>query len=204
MDLFEAIESRRSVKKFDPDHRVSAAEEERLLRAAMRSPTAFNIQHWRFVVVRDPELRAKLREASWGQAQVTDCSLLVAVCGDMRAWAKDPARYWRDAPAAVRDQLVPMILQFYDGNDQLARDEAQRSCGMAAQTLMLAARAMGYDSCPMDGFDPQRVAELLRLPEDHLLSMFVAIGKPVEPARPRSGQLDLDEVRIVDRFSAGE
>jgi len=201
MDVFDAIESRRSVKRFDPDHRMSAAEEERLLKAAMCSPTAFNIQHWRFVVVRDPELRQQLREASWGQAQVTDCSLLVAVGGDIRAWARDPARYWRDAPEAVRDQLVPMILKFYDGDDQLARDEAQRSCGMAAQTLMLAARAMGYDSCPMDGFDPKQVAALLRLPDDHLISMFVAIGKPLEPARPRSGQLDLDEVRIIDRFA---
>ncbi len=202
MDLFEAVETRRSVKKFDPDHRMDPAEEARLLTAAMCSPTAFNIQHWRFVVVRDPALRVLLREASWGQAQVTDCSLLVAVCGDIRAWVRDPARYWRDAPAAVRDQVVPMILNFYDGNEQLARDEAQRSCGMAAQTLMLAARAMGYDSCPMDGFDPNQVAELLHLPDDHLISMFVAIGKPVEEARPRSGQLDLDEVRIVDRFPA--
>jgi len=201
MDVFEAIETRRSVKRFDPDHRMSAEEEERLLRAAMCSPTAFNIQHWRFVVVRDPDLRQHLREASWGQAQVTDCSLLVAVCGDMRAWARDPERYWCDAPEPVRDQLVPMILKFYDGDDQLARDEAQRSCGMAAQTLMLAARAMGYDSCPMDGFDPKQVAALLHLPDDHLISMFVAIGKPLEPARPRSGQLDLDEVRIIDRFS---
>jgi len=66
---------------------------------------------------------------------------------------------------------------------------------------MLAARAMGYESCSMDGFDPQRVGELLHLPEDHLISMFVAIGKPVEPARPRSGQLDHDAVRVVDRFS---
>ncbi len=202
MDVFEAIETRRSIKRFDPDHRMSAEEEERLLRAAMRSPTAFNIQHWRFVVVRDPALRKELREASWGQAQVTDCSLLVVLCADVRAWAKEPARYWREAPAAVRDQLVPMILKFYEGNEQLARDEAQRSCGMAAQTLMLAARAMGYDTCAMDGFDPQRVAELIHLPEDHLVSMFVAIGKPLEGARPRSGQLDLEEVRVVDRFSA--
>jgi len=202
MDLFEAIETRRSVKKFDPDHQMSAGEEERLLRAAMRSPTAFNIQHWRFVVVHDPALRAQLREASWGQAQVTDCSLLVIVCGDTRAWAKDPQRYWRDAPEAVRDQLVPMIRRFYDHNEQLARDEAQRSCGMAAQTLMLAARAMGYDTCAMDGFDPQRVAELIHLPEDHLISMFVAVGKPLEGPRPRSGQLDLEEVRFADRFPA--
>ncbi|RMF80565.1 MAG: nitroreductase family protein [Nitrospirae bacterium] len=200
MDVFEAIETRRSVKRFDPDHRMTPEEEARLMRAALLAPTAFNIQHWRFVIVRDPELRARLREASWGQAQVTDCSLLVVVCADVRAWDKEPERYWRNAPPEVQRQIVPMIRKFYERDPQLARDEAQRSCAFAAENLMLAARGLGYDSCPMDGFDPVRVAELIHLPEDHLVSMFVAIGKALEPARPRAGQLDLEEVRFYDRF----
>ena len=61
MDTFTAIETRRSVKHYDPDHRMREEEIERLLSAAVLSPTAFNIQNWRFVVVRDPELRAKIR-----------------------------------------------------------------------------------------------------------------------------------------------
>ena len=80
------------------------------------------------------------------------------------------------------------------------RDEAMRSCGIAAQTLMLAARDMGYDSCPMDGFDFDAVAELINLPEHHVVAMFVAIGKAVKPAWPRPGQLPLSEVVIADRF----
>ena len=76
-----------------------------------------------------------------------------------------------------------------------------RSCGMAAMTLMLAAREMGYDSCPMDGFDFDAVAKLINLPEDHLISMFVAIGKPASDPWPRGGQLPMQEVVVNDRFA---
>jgi nitroreductase len=75
-----------------------------------------------------------------------------------------------------------------------------RSCGIAAQTLMLAARAMGYDSCPMDGFDFDAVGKLINLPADHVVAMCVAIGKPTKEAWPRGGQLPLSEVVIENRF----
>ena len=61
MDTLEAIYARRSVKHFDPEHKLTQEEETKLLEAAIQSPTSFNIQHWRFVVVRDPDLRKKIR-----------------------------------------------------------------------------------------------------------------------------------------------
>lgn len=202
MDTQLAIQSRRSVKQFDPEHRLSKQEVESLISLAMLSPTAFNIQHWRFVVVRDPELRRNIRQAAWNQAQVTDASLLVILCADLKAWQKQPERYWRNAAQASQDFLLPAIQQYYDGKPQVERDEAMRSCGMAAQTLMLTAKAMGYDSCPMDGFDFAEVAKLIQLPQDHVISMFVAIGKALQPAPPRGGQLSLPEVVITDRFDS--
>jgi len=138
---------------------------------------------------------------AWDQAQVTDASLLLILCADLKAWEKEPARYWKDAPQPVRDYLVPAIDTYYRGREQVQRDEAMRSCGLAAQTLMLAARDLGYDSCPMDGFDFDAVARLINLPTDHVIAMFVAIGKPTEQAWPRPGQLPLDAVTIVDRFN---
>lgn len=93
-----------------------------------------------------------------------------------------------------------MMVQFYDGQDQLQRDEAMRSIGIAAQTIMLAAKSMGYDSCPMIGFDPVKTAELINLPEDHVLGMLITVGKAAKPANPRGGQLPLEEVVIRDRF----
>jgi len=200
MDTFAAIEGRRAVKHYDPDHKLTPEEEHKLFSSALLAPTAFNIQNWRFVVLRDPELRQQARAVAWGQAQVTDASLLIVMCADLKAWEKDPTRYWRNAPPEVQAFIVPAIDQYYRGRDQVARDEAMRSCGIAAQTVMLAAKAMGYESCPMDGFDFDAVGKLINLPEDHAVTMFVAVGKGLEAARPRGGQLPMQEVVIENRF----
>lgn len=200
MNVAEAIETRRAVKAFDPAHRMSEAETDRLLDLAMLSPTAFNIQHWRFVLVTDPALRRQLRAVAWDQPQVTDAALLIVLTADLRAWDKDPRRYWRLADQPTQDGLVAAIDGYYRGREQVQRDEAMRSCGIAAQTLMLAAREMGYDSCPMDGYDAEAVARLIRLPEDHVLALFVAVGKALQPAFPRSGPLARQEVVVRDRF----
>ncbi|MBU2501780.1 nitroreductase family protein [bacterium] len=200
MDTFDAIAARRSVKKFDPEHELAADELTRLMKAAALTPTSFNIQNYRFVVVTDPSVKQQIREAGWNQAQFTDCSALVIVCGDQGAYAKDPARYWANAAPAVRDAVVPMILGYYGTHEVARRDENLRSGGMAAMTLMLAAKAMGYDTCPMVGFDFTKVAAIINLPRDHDIVMAVAVGKAIEPARERSGQVPLDELVIRDRF----
>lgn len=202
MDTFDTIYQRRAVKAFDPAHRFTAEEETKLLEAAIQAPTSFNIQHWRFVILRDPELRAKIRkEFGNDQAQMTDASLLVLMTADVKAWTKDPGRYWRNAPKEVADLLVGWMGPFHDGREALQRDEAQRSIGMAMQTLMLAAKAMGYDSCPMIGFDIDAVAKLVNLPEDHVIGPMVAIGKGIKPVWPKPGQLALSEVVIENRFA---
>lgn len=200
MDTLQAITQRRAIKHYDPTHRLSEAEVRRLIELTMQSPTAFNIQHWRLVAVSDPATRQRIRAAAWDQAQVTEASLLVILCGDLKAWKKSPERYWRNAPEAARDMLVPMIGQYYEGREQEQRDEVMRSCGMAGQTLMLAAKALGYDSCPMDGFDFQKVGEIIHLPPDHIISFMVTIGKALKPAWPKPGQLPLDEVLFENRF----
>jgi nitroreductase len=200
LNVSTAIETRRSIKHYDPTHRMSDSEVERLMSLAMLTPTAFNIQNWRFVLVQDPELRKQLRAASWDQAQVTDASLLVVLVADLNAWQREPARYWKNAPQEVQDLLVPAIDQYYRSKPQVQRDEGMRSCGMAAMTLMLAAKEMGYDSCPMDGFDFDTVAKLLNLPPDHTPAMYVAIGKGTKEPWPRGGQLSITEVVIRDKF----
>ncbi len=199
MKTEEAINSRRSVKHFDPDHRMGDDEIKELFSLASLSPTAFNIQNWRFVHVSDPDLRKQIRAVSWDQSQVTDTSLFIVLCANLKAW-ENPGRYWEDGPGEVQEFMIPAIDKYYRGKDQVQRDEAMRSCGIAAQTLMLAAKSMGYDSCPMDGFDFEKVAELIKLPNDHVIAMFVAIGKGTQEAWPRPGQLSLDELVIENSF----
>ena len=200
MHTLEAIAARRSVKSYDPAHRMTDSEIRQLLEAAMLSPTAFNIQNWRFVTVLDPEVRKQIRTVGWDQAQITDASLLIVMCADKDAWKKEPGRYWKNVAQPIQDFLVPAIGQYYEGRDQVQRDECMRSCAFAGMTLMLAAKAMGYDSSPMDGFDFDAVGKIIKLPEDHVISFMLAIGKATQPPWPKGGQLSYDEVVIRDHF----
>jgi nitroreductase len=201
MNVATAIEQRRAIKAYDPEHRMSEAEIEALMGLAMHSPTAWNIQNWRFVLVRDPELRKQVRAAAFDQVQITDASLLVVLTADLKAWEKEPIRYWRNAPQPVQEYILPAMKQYYEGREQVQHDEGMRSCGMAAMTLMLAAHEMGYQSCPMDGFDFDAVGKLINLPADHAISMFVVIGKGIKEAMPRPGSLAQSDAVVIDRFA---
>jgi len=200
MDIKQAIETRRSVKHFDAEHKMTEAEINELMSAAILSPTAFNIQHWRFVQVEDIDKRQQIQDASWGQEQVTKASLLLVLCADLNAWEKQPARYWKHAPEEVQGYLLPAIESYYTNHHQAQRDECLRSSSIAAMNIMLMAKGLGYDSCPMDGFDFDTVARIINLPHDHIITMMITIGKKKEDARPRSGQLPLEDVFFKDNF----
>src|SRR5687768_17743677 len=97
LPVHQAIASRRSIKHYDIHHKMTEVEIEQLLSMAMLSPTAFNIQNWRFVVVTDPVLRQQIRAVSWNQAQVEEASILIVLTADLKAWDKQPERYWQHA-----------------------------------------------------------------------------------------------------------
>jgi nitroreductase len=200
MDALTAIRERRSIRHYDPNHRFTPSELDQLIDLAMQAPSSFNIQHWRLVHVTDATLRQQIRAAAWDQAQVTDASVLLVVTADVKAWQKNPARYFRNAPKEAQDMLVPMIAPFYEGKEQLQRDEALRSVGLVMQTLMIAAKGMGYDSSPMIGFDPAKVAELIKLPADHVIGALLAIGKATKPAFAKPGFIEKSEMLIENHF----
>jgi nitroreductase len=201
LNTIEAIEQRRSVKSYDKTHLIPEEDIQQILSLALLAPTSFNIQHWRFVVAdrRDPALREALKIAAFGQVQVEDASLVVIVCADVTAW-KNAEFCWHLAPQATKDYMLPAIFACYQDNPGLALSEAQRSCAMAAQTIMLAAKSLGYDTCPMAGFDPAQVGKLIHLPENHIVNLLITVGKASKPAYPRSGQLPYNDVVFRQHF----
>lgn len=201
LDVAASILQRRATKSFDPAHRIPDADLDTILGLARRMPTAFNIQNWRFLVVTDPDLRRQIRKVAWDQPQVTDASALLVLCADIKAWEKAPERYWQNAGHEVRDFMVGAIDQYYRGREHVQRDEGMRSCGMAAGAIMLLAESMGYATCPMDGFDFAAVGELIRLPADHEIVMFVAIGKATAAPYPTSGIMPAKEIVFQNSFS---
>ena len=199
MNVIEAIQQRRAVKSFDPHHQVSPATRRTLLENAALTPSAYNIQHWRLVDVRDPALRAAIREVAWGQPQVTDASLLFVLCADLDAWQEEPQRYWDTAPQPVQDFILPKLDEYYRGKPQVARDEGMRSLGLIGMSLMLIAQDLGYASCPMDGFDFDAVARLIHLPDHYAIGFMVAIGKATGESWPRE-RLPIDSLVVQDHF----
>ena len=201
MQVEEAVRARRAIKWYDPEHQMPEDTFRRLMEHAILAPTAFNIQNWRFVRVTDGEKRKAIRAAAWDQAQVTDASELLVLCFDNKAWQRQPERYWVNAPQEVQDFLVPAIDAYYRDKPQVERDEGMRSCGLVGQTIMLMAQELGYQSCPMDGFDFDAVARIINLPDDHTIAFMIAIGKGTKDAWPKPGQLPLDEVVVSNGFA---
>ena len=200
MDTFEAIRTRRAIKKFDSSYKMTPEQVKSLMELVILSPTSYNQQNWRFITVTDQSVKEKISKAARDQAQPKDGSLVVVLCGNMSAWKDEPTRYWRNHPVEKQEQVKNSLARKYADSPQNRRDEAIRSCGFAAQTIMLAARQMGLDSCPMVGFEYDQLAEIINLPEDHLISMMVVVGKAAEPAAQRGGQLALDEVVFENQF----
>ncbi|MBE9490222.1 MAG: nitroreductase family protein [Bacteroidetes bacterium] len=200
MKTIEAIQKRRSIRHYDPTFKISDEEIKELIELAMLSPTSYNIQHWKFVVVNDPKLRNKIKEAAYGQVQVTEASALILVVTDIKAWEKDMSEKWKNVPKEIGDFMATSAHQFYLNREQLQRDEAIRSASFATQTLTLSATAMGYGSGIMIGFDFDKTSKLINLPENHIISNIVVIGKGIQGANPRGGQMPVENVLIKNRF----
>ena len=200
MDVFEAIETRRAIKKFDPTYKMSQIDVKKLMEHVILTPTSYNQQNWRFVISTDQDVKEKISIAARGQAQPKDGSLVVVLCGNMDAWKTEPLRYWKNHPSEKQETVKAALERKYDGNPQNLRDEAVRSCGMAAQTIMLAAKQMGLDSCPMVGFEYDKLANVINLPENHMIVMMVVVGKRAQDASQRGGQLALDDVVFENSF----
>lgn len=206
MKVSKALDKRRAVKGFDGNHEMTHVDEDFLVNQMLKTPTAFNQQNYRFVVVKDTGLREKIRQAGWDQRQITDASMLVVFCADKKAYSRNPAKYWSHVNEADARKKAEAITNYYEGsennhaNQVVQRDEAVRSASMAAMTLMLSAQEIGYDSCPMIGFDFDKVGDIVRLPDSHMVVMMVAVGKKaIEPAGP-GGKINIKEIVFTDTF----
>ena len=201
MDTFDAIKTRRAIKKFDSSYKMTDEQVQSLMKLTLLSPTSYNQQNWRFVTVTDQAVKEKIHVAARNQAQPLDGSLVILLCGNMNAWKDDPMRYWKNHPLEKQEHVKEAMHKKYSDSPQNRRDEAIRSCGFAAQTIMLAAKQMGLDSCPMVGFEYDKMAKIINLPDDHIIVMMIVVGKAASPAAERGGQLSLDEVVFENKFN---
>jgi nitroreductase len=210
----QIADSRRSIRNFLPDpvpHDVL----ERCLDSALKAPSSSNLQHWEFVVIRNPETRAKADQICLDQRLLKTAPLLIAVVTHTRTWnrncryildtfkergilRKSQTRYWgtlipwayRQGPlgcfGAMKFAASRCLSLFRPAPNMLSKGSvrivAHKSAALAAATFMLALRAEGFDSCPIEGFDPWRAKRLLKLESGAEVCMFLAIGKRSDKA----------------------
>ncbi len=138
-----------------------------------------------------------LKEAAWGQQQVEDCSVAILVCGKLNAY-KDAPIIYKNTPKEVQEGMLPMINDFYEGKEQLQRDEAIRSASLAAMTLMYAAKNRGWATGPMIGFDPVATSKLLNLTQAYIPVMLLVLGYQNKAPRPRDYRRPVEEIVRID------
>lgn len=177
----DAALSRRSIRQYAPTP-IAERDLRELLWLAGRAPSAYNVQPWRFVVVQDDALKAKLAEAAYGQQQVLRAPATIVFYSDMQdALERYPDAVHPDLPADKRDAGV----QSFRGTFAKQSVEEREAWGntqsnIALGYLLLLAESLGYATSPMLGFDPDKVKTLLALPTHVRITALVAIGYPAE------------------------
>ena len=178
--LSRAIEERRATPTFDGTP-IPIEDLRRILDAGLSAPSAYNLQPWRFIVVRSPEKKRQLRSACFNQPKVGEASAVIVACGDADGWRNGdldemlrmgrengmPENYAEQAKASIPDYLsnhpnMPMWLN--------------RHVMIAFTHMMLTAETLGYDTAPMEGFEPEKIHEVLKLPLSYVTVALLAIG----------------------------
>jgi nitroreductase len=204
MTAEQVMEARHSVRKYDPNAEIPREDLNEILRLAATAPSSWNLQHWRFIVVTDRAKKEQLLPIAYGQQQVADAFATIIVLGDLEA-DKSARPVYDEALAKgyvteqVRETLIGQIEGAYRNNPQFARDEAIRNASLASMQLMLAAKAKGYDTCPMGGFDRDALIQALNIPPRYVPVMMITVGKASVPAYPTS-RFGLDQLVIENSF----
>jgi len=205
--LSEVMRDRRTTPNFGAQP-VQDADLDQIIQAGVDAPSSYNAQPWRFVVVRDPELRSKLAEASRGQARVAQAPVVIVACGDPEAWRKGDLEemlriakeqgYGTDASHNYVREKFPKLMQSVDVEAWL-----NRQVMIAFTQMMLMAEALGYDTAPMEGFEATKVRVLLGIPGSVFVVAMLCIGHLEGSDKRFGGRFTSDHVVYHERWGGG-
>jgi len=180
--LDRALRWRYATKVFDPARKIPADTWATLEQALVLSPSSFGLQPYQFLIVQDPELRAKLLPFTWGQKQVVDCSHYVVFTARTRLAAEQVDAFIRriaevrgisPETESLKSYRAMMAGSLLDGGPVagMIPEWAARQAYIAIGNLMTSAALLGVDACPIEGFQPDKYDEVLHLKDSGFASV---------------------------------
>lgn len=205
-DFYQVIKDRRSVRYYDPSVKISDEEIRELIGEAILAPNGYNLNAWRFLVITDQALKEKLYPIAYKQQQVLDASAIIAVMGDLEAFWQGERIYQRAVEAGymteeVKDSILSTINGWYQSKTlEELKNILMIDASLASMQLMLAAKARGYDTVPMSGYDVEQFRKAFDIPDRYVNVMLIALGKAAKPGYP-TVRLSVDEVTFWNTIS---
>ncbi|RNB87623.1 nitroreductase family protein [Brevibacillus fluminis] len=191
-DFTNLVKARRSATKFFEGTEIADSELEEIFQLAKFAPSTFNLQHTHYLVVKDQERKELVYEAANRQYKVKTASAAIVVLGDLEAYKQvdklnEGFLHLGIMNKQEYDQTVEFVNGFYERQgDVFKREEAIRNASLSAMLLMLIAKEKGWDTCPMNGFDPQKLSQSLNIPSRYVPVLLITIGKEdTSSQRPR-------------------
>ncbi len=209
MELIQGIHERRSINFFETGRELSNEQLRELLGIANLSPSSFNLQPWKVVVVKDSSRKKVLRQCAMNQPKVEEASAVLIIVADPRGVEEnmekvlDSSQLLGYMKPEMREATIGMIKTLYGTEDSLTRKLfASKNASLFAMNLMLAAKGLGFDTHPMDGFDEDRIKREFDIPQDKIIPMLIAVGylKAGIMLLPRAFRRPLDEFVKFERY----
>ncbi|WP_102693462.1 nitroreductase family protein [Rummeliibacillus pycnus] len=200
-DFNKIVTGRRSIKNYDKSVKISHEEMTEILTMATLAPSSVNMQPWRFLVIESPEAKATLAPlARFNQTQVETSSAVIAVFGDVNNYEKFEEIYGAAVekgfmPLEVKEQIHASFAGYFE---TISREDMEDVVlvdgGLVSMQLMLAARAYGYDTNPIGGYEKDKIAEAFGLDKNRYVPvMLISIGKAADNGH-KSVRLPIEQV----------
>ena len=188
--FIQAMDFRHACKIFDETKKISDEDMHFILECGRKSPSSFGMEAWKFLVITNEELKAKLRPACWNQVQITSCSHLVIVLAGIESVKPESGEVKkrfarRDMPQKSLDMYMDLyakhLAKTLSSNDNIYCWTAKQTY-IAAANMMTGAAFIGIDSCPIEGFEKEKVEEILSLDTTKFqVAMVLPFGYRLNP-----------------------
>lgn len=185
MTFKDIVNKRRAINFFDPDKPVADDLLKTMVELSAQTPSSFNLQPWNLMVLKDSDLKEKLKPLAWDQAKVTEAPVVLVVLADQEGWQKGHGVFeknWEQMLASgamskdQREWFESATDSLYNWSSQANLAFAAKNAGFFAMSLMYAAASLGLDTHPMDGFDHEAVKKAFNIPDRYWIPLLLAVG----------------------------